>query len=107
MLAETERLVGKAMSRKTRKAITETCRVVATSSADARAWSKRALVSHDRVAAVASGDPAVLLSDVLGVTPDKLGAAVKGNARAEELLRFVLSPEYLEIRRALGLEGAS
>ena len=30
---------------------------------------------------------------------------VKGNARAEELLKFVLSPKYIELRRALGLEG--
>lgn len=107
VLAEIERLVGKAMARKTRKAIAETCRAIAASGSDARAWCKRALVSQDRVAAVASGDPALLLSDVLGVPQDKLGPAVKGNARAEELLRFVLSPEYLEIRRALGLEGAS
>lgn len=107
VLAETERLVGKAMARKTRKAITETCRAIGSGGGDARAWSKRALVSQDRVAAVASGDPAVLLSEVLGVSPEKLGPAVKGNARAEELLRFVLSPQYLEIRRALGLEGAT
>lgn len=107
VLAEVERLVGKAMSRKTRKAIAETCRAVAASGVDPRAWSKRALVSQDRVAAVASGDPAILLSDVLGVSQDKLGPAVKGNARAEELLRFVLSPQYLEIRRALGLEGSA
>ena len=107
VLAEVERLVGKAMSRKTRKAIAETCRAVAASGIDARAWSKRALVSQDRVAAVASGDPAVLLSDVLGVPQEKLGPAVKGNARAEELLRFVLSPQYLEIRSALGLEGTA
>jgi hypothetical protein len=32
---------------------------------------------------------------------------VKGNVRAEELLRFVASPRYLEIRRALGLEGGA
>ncbi len=107
VLAEVERLVGKAMARKTRKAIADTCRAIAAAGADARAWSKRALVSQDRVAAVASGDPAVLLSDVLGVPQEKLGPAVKGNARAEELLRFVLSPQYLEIRSALGLEGTA
>ena len=107
MLAEVERLVGKAMARKTRKAIADTCRAIASAGVDARAWSKRALVSQDRVAAVASGDPAVLLSDVLGVPQEKLGPAVKGNARAEELIRFVLSPQYLEIRSALGLEGTA
>jgi hypothetical protein len=107
VLAEVERLVGKAMSRKTRKAIGELCRAIASSRADARAWSKRALASHDRVAAVASGDASVVLADVAGVPLEKLGPAVKGNPRAEELLRFVLSPQYLDIRRSLGLESAS
>ncbi|HEX3346115.1 MAG TPA: hypothetical protein VHS09_16140, partial [Polyangiaceae bacterium] len=107
MLAEVERLVGKAISRKTRKAMAEVCRTIGRSSADARAWSKRALASQDRVAAIASGDASVVLSDVLGVGAEKLGPAVKGNARAEELLRFVLSPLYLELRRSLGLEGGA
>ena len=107
VLAEVERLLGKAMGRKTRKLLPDICRSLVSGNADARAWSKRALASHDRVAVVASGDPAVVLAEVLGVTPDKLGAAVKGNVRAEELLRFVASPRYLELRRALGLEGGA
>jgi tetratricopeptide (TPR) repeat protein len=107
VLAEVERLVGKAIARKTRKAIGEVCRAIVRTGADARAWSRRALASHDRVATIASGDAAVVLSDVLGASIEKLGPAVKGNARAEELLRFVLSPQYLEIRRSLGLEGAA
>ena len=85
----------------------DVCRAIVRSGADARAWSKRALASHDRVATIASGDPSVVLSDVLGVPLDRLGSAVKGNPRAEELLRFVLSPQYLEIRRSLGLEGGT
>jgi len=107
VLAEVERLLGKAIARKTRKQLGDVCRAIASSGADARAWSRRALASQDRVALVASGDPSVVLAEVLGATAEKLGAAVKGNPRAEELLRFVLSPRYLEIRRALGLEGAA
>jgi hypothetical protein len=107
MLVEVERLVGKAIARKTRKAIAEVCRSIVRSGGDARAWSKRALASHDRVATVASGDASVVLCDVLSTTAEKLGPAVKGNARAEELLRFVLSPLYLELRRSLGLEGGA
>jgi hypothetical protein len=106
VLAEVERLLGKAIARKTRKQLGDVCRAIASSGADARAWSRRALASQDRVALVASGDPSVVLAEVLGATTEKLGAAVKGNPRAEELLRFVLSPRYLEIRRALGLEGS-
>ena len=109
MMAEVEKLLGKAIARKTRKAIADVCRSIVRAGADARGLEqKRALASHDRVGAVASGDvSAVVLAEVLGAPPDKLGAAVKGNARAEELLRFVLSPQYLEIRRSLGLEGGS
>jgi len=107
VLAETEKLVGKALPRRTRKAMTEVCRAVAASGADARAWSRRALASHDRVAVIASGDPAVVLSDVTGAPIDGLGPAIVGNVRAEELLRYVLSQDYLDARAALGLESGS
>jgi hypothetical protein len=105
VLAEVERLVGKAIPRKTRKALPDIVQQVARAGQDGRAWSRRALASQDRVATLASGDAATVLSLALGVPPERLGQAVLGNARAEELLRFVLSPEYLDLRRALGLEG--
>jgi hypothetical protein len=106
-LPEIERLVGKAIARKTRKLLPDVCHAIASQSVDARAWHRRALASQDRMATIASGDPGVVLSDVLRVPAEKLGTAVKGNARAEELIHFVLSAEYLELRRGLGLEGAS
>ena len=105
VLAEIEKLVGKAIARKTRKALPEICAAIVSRGADARAWSRRALASQDRIAIVASGAPALVLAEVLSVSPDKLGQAVPGDARAEDLLRFVLSDAYLELRRALGLEG--
>ncbi|HEX3770271.1 MAG TPA: tetratricopeptide repeat protein, partial [Polyangiaceae bacterium] len=105
VLAEVERLIGKAIARKTKKAIADVCRAVVSGRADARAWSKSALASHDRVAVVASGDPSVVLGDLLNVPAERLAQAAPGNTRAEELLRFVLSPQYLELRRALGLES--
>jgi tetratricopeptide (TPR) repeat protein len=106
VLAEVERLIGKSISRRARKAMVDVCRTAVQTRADARAWSRRALASQDRVATIASGDASVVLSEVLGAALERLGQAVKGNPRAEELLRFVLSPEYLEVRHALGLEGA-
>jgi tetratricopeptide (TPR) repeat protein len=106
VLAEVEKLVSKAIPRKTKKLLSDLCRGVVSSGVDARAWSKRALLSQSRVALVASGDAAVVLADLLGVTEDKLPTAVKGDSRAEELARFVLSPSYLDIRRSLGLEGS-
>jgi Flp pilus assembly protein TadD len=105
VLAEVERVVGKAIARKTRKLLPDTCRAIASRSADARGWSRRALASLDRVSAIASGDPSVVLADVLGVPEDSLGRAVSGNPRAEELLRFVLSRQYVELRSSLGLDG--
>jgi tetratricopeptide (TPR) repeat protein len=107
VLAEIERLLGKAMSRKTKKSITDACHAIVRTKADARAWSRRALASHDRIATIASGDPSMVLTDVLGTTPERLAQAVVGNKRGEDLLRFVLSPQYVDIRRALGLEGMS
>jgi hypothetical protein len=107
VLAEIERLMGKAIARRTRKLLPDVCRAITSSHADARAWHRRALASQDRMATVAGGDPSVVLIDVLRVPTEKLGAAVKGNARAEELIHFVLSETYLELRRGLGLEGAT
>ena len=106
VLAEVERLLGKAIARRTRKLLPDLCKRLVSSGADARAWSRRALASQDRIAVVASGDPAVVLAELLGASPERLAQAIKGNARAEELLRFVASARYLEIRRALGLEGS-
>ena len=106
VLAEIERLLGKAIARRTRKALPEICRAIVASRVDARAWAKRTLASHDRIAVLASGDPAIVLCDTLGVPVERLGQATIGNPRAEELLRFVLSPQYLDLRRALGLESA-
>ncbi len=43
VLAEVERLLGKALGRKTRKLLPDICRTIVSSNADARAWSRRAL----------------------------------------------------------------
>jgi tetratricopeptide (TPR) repeat protein len=105
-LPEIERQIAKAIGRKTRKLLPDLCRAVASRKADARAWCKRALASQDRVATIAGGDPVTVLCDVLGVPAEKLAAAIAGNVRAEEIIHFVLSTKYLELRQALGLEGA-
>ena len=43
----------------------------------------------------------------LGEPLEKLPAVAKTDPRIEDLVRFALSPTYLELRRALGLEGHS
>jgi hypothetical protein len=105
MLAEVERLMGKALGRRTRKALPDVCSAVVASGADARAWSKRALASLDRAAVIASGDPGLALGEAVSIPMDRWSGAIAGNERAIELLSFVLSPTYLEVRVALGLEG--
>jgi tetratricopeptide (TPR) repeat protein len=103
VLAEVERLVGKAVARKTRKLLPDLCRAIVSRGADARSWTRRALASQDRAGAIASGDPSVVLVDVFGGSDGNL--APVGDPRAEELLRFVLSPQYLQLRRVLGIDG--
>ncbi len=103
VLAEIQKLVGKALPRRTRKAMAEVCRAVVATGADARAWSRRALATQDRIAVIAAGDPMVVLTDLTGTPLDRLGAAIGKDPRAEELLGFVLSQDYLAARAALGL----
>ncbi|MDP9150796.1 MAG: hypothetical protein M3O36_12770 [Myxococcota bacterium] len=109
VLAEVERLLGKAISRRTRKLLPEICAAIAERGVDARAWRLRALSSLDRISVLACGDATVALSEILDLPVVGLAGAVTGNERAEGLLRFVLSEEYLRLRRALSLEveGAS
>jgi hypothetical protein len=107
VLAEVERMLSKALPRRVRRILPEVCAAISTQNSDARGWSKRALASQDRIATIASGDPRVVLADALGVPAERLGAAAAKTPRAEDLLRFVLSPTYLDIRRSLGLEGGT
>jgi predicted Zn-dependent protease len=105
MLAEVEKLISKAISRKAKKALPDVCRAIVQSRADARMWSHRALMSHNRISVVAAGDAAAVIVDLTGQTLERLPALVPGDSRVEELIRFVLSPAYLDLRRTLGLEG--
>jgi tetratricopeptide (TPR) repeat protein len=104
-LAEIERLISKAISRKTKRLLPDLCRPIVESSSDPSAWVSRALLSQNRVSVLACGDVSLVLCDVLSEPLERLGSAVRGDARAEELLRFVLSPQYIELRKSLGLEG--
>jgi predicted negative regulator of RcsB-dependent stress response len=101
VLPEVEKLMKSAIARKTRKALPELCQAVLAARQDAKTWAHAALASHARVAAVAGGDFGAALADWLAV-PYSLTA----EARTAALIRFVLSPAYAEVRRALGLEVA-
>lgn len=107
VLAEVERLIGKAINRKTKAAIAPICKAYAQSGQDPRQWAARARASQGRIAAIASGDVSVVLADVFGEPVERIGAVARDDLRAHELLRFVVSRPYFDLRRALGLEGAT
>lgn len=107
VLAEVERLMSKAISRRTRNAIEPVCQVIAQQPRDAKAWVARAIASQHRISAIASGDASVVLADAFGLALPELGRVAREDLRCAELFRFVLSPDYFEIRRLLGLEGGA
>lgn len=103
MLAETQRLMSKALPRKIKKILPEYCQAVASSGADPMLWARVALSSLDRMAAIAAGDVSLVLSDVYGVPRERLASVVAEEQRARELIAFVLSDKYLELRSQLGM----
>ncbi|MEA2746300.1 MAG: hypothetical protein QOI41_443 [Myxococcales bacterium] len=105
VLAEVERLIGKAINRKTKAAIGPICKMFVSTGQDARQWAARARASQGRIGVLASGDVSVVLADVFGEPIERLGAVARDDLRAHELLRFVLSRPYFDLRRSLGLEG--
>jgi hypothetical protein len=105
VLAEVERLIDKAIARKTKAVITPICKAFVASPRDARQWAARARGSQARAAALATGDVSVVLADVFGEPVERIGAVARDDLRAHELFRFVLSRPYFELRRSLGLEG--
>jgi cellulose synthase operon protein C len=103
ILGDVQRQLGKAMSRKVKKLLPEICQQVAASRPDVRGWARAVQRSLDRMATIAAGDAAIVLEDLLGCPRAELKRQVSGNERAERLLRFVLSPQYLELRTRLGM----
>ena len=104
MLGDVQRQLDKALPRKIRNGpLADLCKEVAASRVDLRAWAQAAQRSLDRLAAVAAGDVSLVLADVLGQPRGELKNAVAASERATRLLRFVLSPAYLELRNSLGM----
>jgi hypothetical protein len=100
MLGEFQRLLGKA--RRVRKMLPALARAVASSGQDPLAWSRAAISSLDRMAAIAAGDVSWVLVEA-GRERGTLGLSDEAAARAKRLLSFVLSPGYLELRDQLGM----
>jgi len=103
MLSDVQRQLGKAISRRTRKALPDLCRGVVAERSDARAWARAAQSSMYRMAAIAAGDVSLVLTDMLAAPLAKVPALVPHDERARRLIAFVLSPRYLELRGKLGM----
>ncbi|MCU0682016.1 MAG: hypothetical protein MUF34_07120 [Polyangiaceae bacterium] len=102
ILGDVQRQLGRVLSRKSKKLLPFVCAEIARARPDVRVWAEAAQRSLDRMAAVASGDASVVLADVYQ-TPREQLAQVTRQPRAERLLRFVLSPGYLQLRASLGM----
>jgi hypothetical protein len=105
-LTEVERQLGKAIARKVKSQIEPLCQAIVQTGQDPKIWAQRARASQSRAALVASGDVSVVLADLLGEPLEGIAPIARDDIRAEELLRFMLSPTYFDLRRALGLEVA-
>ncbi len=103
MLGDVQRQLGRAMTRKVKKTLPDVCREVAAARPDVRVWASAAARSLHRIAAVAAGDVSLVLADALGVPRAQLKSVISTDPRAEGLLRFVLSTDYLDLRRSLGM----
>ena len=103
MLRDVQRLLGKALSRRTRKMLPDLCRAVVAEHRDVRGWARSALASMYRMAAIAAGDVSLVLSDALGMPLARLPSSVVHDDRARRSIAFVLSPRYLELRGKLGM----
>jgi tetratricopeptide (TPR) repeat protein len=104
VLAETQRLLSKAISRKTKKLLPDVANAVARQlggGGDLRTFRGHALRTLDRAAAIAAGDPAAALVGIVG--PNAVPAKISADVRAAAMLRFVWSDDYLALRRQLGL----
>ncbi len=103
VFGEVSRAIHKEMSRATRKSIAEVCQRIVSSQQDPHHWAQAARRSIDRMAVVAAGDVSLVLSDILSTPREQLGGVVAESERARQLVAFVLSQSYLELRKKLGM----
>ncbi len=107
VLAEVERLLRKAISGKTKGLLPDICRELVSSGQDVRGWSVAAMLSLQRASLVACGDATTVVAELSGIARERVPEVVAHDVRTHALLRFGLSPSYLELRRGLRLEADS
>ncbi|MBK6518017.1 MAG: hypothetical protein IPM79_38120 [Polyangiaceae bacterium] len=99
-------IIKKELSRRVRKAATDLAHEVARSGQDPIEWVAAARRSCDRMGALAAGDVSIVLSDILERPRNDLSTSIRESERAMQLMRFVLSPGYLDLRRKIGMVGS-
>lgn len=99
MASDFERQLAKLLPRKARKLLPERARDVRAAEAGLDDWVRAASATLDRVAAVAVGDPSVILADAPARESDENAA----RERAQRLLRFMLSPGFEGLRQRFGV----
>jgi tetratricopeptide (TPR) repeat protein len=103
MLGEFQRLLGKEMSRRTRKLLPELGTRALSARQDPATWARAAVASLDRMASIAAGDVSWVLC---GGSPEgrgRLATSRETEVRARRVFQFVLSPTYLTLREKLGM----
>jgi len=102
LLAEFQRQLAKEMPRRVKKVLPELASRVKQEGADTLAFYRAATASLDRMAALAAGDVSwVLAPDA--ANRGRAAGSLEGQERSKRLLAFVLSPNYLALREALGM----
>lgn len=96
-LADATRVLGKAIGRRARRAVTEAVPRVGESGRPILAWSRALVTTLARVGAIAAGDPAPAMQ----VVQFERGAA--GALDARSVARFWVAASTLALRRELGL----
>jgi hypothetical protein len=100
---EVDRAIRNSMNRKIRKTAAELCAQIVETGADTATWLAAARRSIDRMSLVAAGDAATVIDAVIGSRGTPGRATFQSDTRAKSLLRFAVSPEYLQLRRRLGM----
>ncbi len=104
VLAETQKLISKAISRKTKKALPPLADLVARhlgGGGDLRPFRAHAIKTLDRAAMLATGTPVAALAQIVG--PGAVAARIDADPRAQAMLGFAWSDDYFALRKQLGL----
>jgi hypothetical protein len=102
MLDEFQRQLAKELPRRVKKQLPELANAISNLGTDPSEWSRAAKSSLDRMAAIAAADVSWVLAEA-GNPRGSLAVTDEARERATRLLRFALSPSYLELRDKLGM----